>query len=149
MYSSMHRCNNIPGSYKQMLHQHNPPVHMCKHGTHAGEDSKMVVSKPTSIWYIATRSRESSIEVVWRIVDFCFHERCPTVVHFMSVHVGNNQSVYFTEDNLHERANEPQCENPLCNMSKGTSEVEVLQLSRASRHKTSTHQGYVMLQDCV
>ena len=48
----------------------------------------------------------SSNEAIWRILDFSIHERYPTVVH-LSVHLENGQRVYFTEDNLHERVNEP------------------------------------------
>jgi hypothetical protein len=48
----------------------------------------------------------SSNEAVWRILDFPIHERYPTVVH-LAVHLENGQRVYFTEDNVHERVNEP------------------------------------------
>jgi len=48
----------------------------------------------------------SSNEAVWRILDFPIHERHPTVMH-LAVHLKNGQRVYFTEDNLHERVNEP------------------------------------------
>ena len=48
----------------------------------------------------------SSNEAVWRILDFPIHERRPTVEH-LAVHLENGQRVYFTEDNLHERMNEP------------------------------------------
>ena len=48
----------------------------------------------------------SSNEAVWRILDFPIHERHPTVVH-LALHLENGQRVYFTEDNLHERVNEP------------------------------------------
>ena len=48
----------------------------------------------------------SSNEAVWRILDFPIHERHPTVVH-LAVHLENGQRVFFTEDNLHERVNEP------------------------------------------
>ena len=39
-------------------------------------------------------------------LDFPIHERHPTVVH-LAVHLENGQRVYFTEDNLHDRVNEP------------------------------------------
>ena len=48
----------------------------------------------------------SSNEAIWRILDFSIHERYPTFVH-LSVHLENGQRAYCTEDNLHERANEP------------------------------------------
>jgi hypothetical protein len=48
----------------------------------------------------------SSNEAVWRILDFPIHERYPTVVH-LAVHLENGQRVYFTEDNVRERVNEP------------------------------------------
>ena len=48
----------------------------------------------------------SSNEVVWRILNFPIHERSPTVVH-LAVHLENGQRVYFTEDNVLERVNEP------------------------------------------
>ncbi|CAF1544942.1 unnamed protein product [Adineta ricciae] len=48
----------------------------------------------------------SSNEAVWRILSFPIHERYPTVVH-LAVHLENGQCVYFTEDNVHERVNEP------------------------------------------
>ncbi|CAF1021035.1 unnamed protein product [Adineta steineri] len=48
----------------------------------------------------------SSNEAIWRILDFPIHERSPTVVH-LAVHLENGQRVFFTEDNVHERVNEP------------------------------------------
>ena len=48
----------------------------------------------------------SSNEAVWRILDFPIHERYPTVVH-LAVHLENGQRVYFTEENVHDRVNEP------------------------------------------
>jgi len=48
----------------------------------------------------------SSNEAVWRILDFPIHERHPTVIH-LAVHLENGQRVYFTQDNLHERVNDP------------------------------------------
>uniref|UniRef100_A0A1U7XF28 Uncharacterized protein LOC104236095 n=1 Tax=Nicotiana sylvestris TaxID=4096 RepID=A0A1U7XF28_NICSY len=45
----------------------------------------------------------SSNEAVWRILSFPIHERYPTVVH-LAVHLENGQRVYFTADNLRERA---------------------------------------------
>jgi hypothetical protein len=48
----------------------------------------------------------SSNEAVWRILDFPIHERYPTVVH-LAVHLENGQRVYFTEENVHEKVNEP------------------------------------------
>ena len=48
----------------------------------------------------------SSNEAVWRILNFSIHERFPTVMH-LSVHLENGQRVYFTEDNLHDRVDEP------------------------------------------
>jgi hypothetical protein len=48
----------------------------------------------------------SSNEAVWRILDFPIHERYPTVVH-LAVHLENGQRIYFTEDNVHEKVNEP------------------------------------------
>ncbi|CAM4795143.1 unnamed protein product, partial [Rotaria magnacalcarata] len=44
----------------------------------------------------------SSNEAAWRILDFPIHERYPTVVH-----LENGQHIYFTEDNVHEKVNEP------------------------------------------
>lgn len=48
----------------------------------------------------------SSNEAVCCIFDFSIHERYPTVVH-LAVYLENVQRVYFTEDNLHDRVNEP------------------------------------------
>lgn len=48
----------------------------------------------------------SSNEAIWRILDFPIHERHPTVVH-LAVHLENGQRIYFTEDNIHEKVNEP------------------------------------------
>ena len=48
----------------------------------------------------------SSNEAVWRILDFPIHERHPTVVH-LAVHLENGQRVYFTEDNVQQKINEP------------------------------------------
>ena len=51
-------------------------------------------------WYI------SSNEAVWRILSFPIHERHPTVVH-LAVHLENGQRVYFTTENVLERAATP------------------------------------------
>lgn len=48
----------------------------------------------------------SSNEAVWRILGFSIHERHPTVVH-LSVHLENGQRVYFTEENVQQRAEHP------------------------------------------
>lgn len=48
----------------------------------------------------------SSNEAVWRILAFPIHERYPTVVH-LSVHLENGQRVYFTTENVLERAAQP------------------------------------------
>ncbi|CAF4346029.1 unnamed protein product, partial [Rotaria magnacalcarata] len=48
----------------------------------------------------------SSNEAVWRVLGFAIHERYPTVVH-LAVHLENGQRIYFTEDNVHEKVNEP------------------------------------------
>ena len=48
----------------------------------------------------------SSNEALWRILDFSIHERYPTVVH-LAVHLENGQRIYFTDDNLQRRINEP------------------------------------------
>ena len=48
----------------------------------------------------------SSNKAVWRIFNFQIHERYPMMMH-LSVHLENGQRVYFTEDNLHDRVDEP------------------------------------------
>lgn len=48
----------------------------------------------------------SSNEAVWRIFSFPIHERYPTVVH-LAVHLENGQRVYFTAENVIERAAQP------------------------------------------
>jgi hypothetical protein len=48
----------------------------------------------------------SSNEAVWRILNFCIHDRHPTVVH-LNVHLENGQRVYFPAENYLERAAEP------------------------------------------
>ncbi|KAF8787458.1 Minor histocompatibility antigen H13 like protein [Argiope bruennichi] len=48
----------------------------------------------------------SSNEAVWRILGFSIHERHPNVVH-LSVHLDNGQRVYFTEENVLERVQDP------------------------------------------
>ena len=45
----------------------------------------------------------SSNEEVWRILNFVFNERHPTVVH-LAVHLENGQRVYFTEKNAPKRS---------------------------------------------
>ncbi|UYV80385.1 hypothetical protein LAZ67_19000038 [Cordylochernes scorpioides] len=47
-----------------------------------------------------------SNEAVWRILSFSIHERYPTVVH-LAVHLENGQRVYFTAENVRERAASP------------------------------------------
>ncbi|GBL69571.1 hypothetical protein AVEN_32799-1 [Araneus ventricosus] len=49
----------------------------------------------------------NSNEAVWRILRFPIHDRYTTVVH-LSVHLENCRRVYFTSDNAHERATQPQ-----------------------------------------
>ncbi|XP_031333941.1 uncharacterized protein LOC116163953 [Photinus pyralis] len=48
----------------------------------------------------------SSNEAIWRIFAFPIHERYPTVVH-LAVHLENGQRVYFTTENVFERAAQP------------------------------------------
>ena len=48
----------------------------------------------------------STNEAVWRILGFPIHDRHPSVMH-LDVHLENGQRVYFTEDNVHERASSP------------------------------------------
>lgn len=48
----------------------------------------------------------SSNEAIWRILSFSIHERHPTVVH-LAVHLENGQRVYFTTENVLERAARP------------------------------------------
>ena len=48
----------------------------------------------------------SSNEAVWRILSFPIHDRHPTVVH-LAVHLENGQRVYFTRENVYERALSP------------------------------------------
>lgn len=48
----------------------------------------------------------SSNEAIWRIFSFAIHERHPTVVH-LAVHLKNGQRVYFTSNNVVQRAERP------------------------------------------
>lgn len=48
----------------------------------------------------------SSNEAVWRILSFPMHDRHPTVVR-LAVHLENGQRVYFTADNVQQRAASP------------------------------------------
>ncbi|XP_054287893.1 uncharacterized protein LOC129003620 [Macrosteles quadrilineatus] len=48
----------------------------------------------------------SSNEAAWRIFGFPVHERKPTVTH-LSVHLENGQRVYFNEENMNERLQNP------------------------------------------
>jgi hypothetical protein len=50
----------------------------------------------------------SSNEAVWRILSFPIHERHPPVVH-LAVHVKDGQSVCFTMENIHTKANYFNC----------------------------------------
>uniref|UniRef100_A0A2S2R448 Uncharacterized protein n=1 Tax=Sipha flava TaxID=143950 RepID=A0A2S2R448_9HEMI len=45
----------------------------------------------------------SSSEAIWRIFSFPIHEREPSVQH-LAVHLENGQRVYFTEENILQRA---------------------------------------------
>ncbi|XP_025419167.1 uncharacterized protein LOC112689599 [Sipha flava] len=45
----------------------------------------------------------SSSEAIWRIFSFPIHEREPSVQH-LAVHFENSQRVYFTEENIFQRA---------------------------------------------
>ena len=44
----------------------------------------------------------SSNEAVWIILNFQIHERYPTAVH-LSVHLENEQRVYFNQENIHQQ----------------------------------------------
>ncbi|XP_054710754.1 uncharacterized protein LOC129220340 [Uloborus diversus] len=48
----------------------------------------------------------SSNEAIWHIFSFPIHERDPSVQH-LAVHLENGQRVYFTEENILQRALEP------------------------------------------
>jgi ATP-dependent DNA helicase PIF1 len=48
----------------------------------------------------------SSNEAMWRIFSFAIHERHPIVVH-LAVHLENGQRVYFTAENVLQRADRP------------------------------------------
>ncbi|XP_050338246.1 uncharacterized protein LOC126764622 [Bactrocera neohumeralis] len=48
----------------------------------------------------------SSNEAIWRIFAFPLHERHPVVVH-LAVHLENGQRVYFTTENIQQRAAQP------------------------------------------
>lgn len=48
----------------------------------------------------------SSNEAVWRILSFPMHERHPAVIH-LAVHLENGQRVYFTAQNVQQRADQP------------------------------------------
>ena len=48
----------------------------------------------------------STSEATWRIFSFPIHERFPPIIH-LDVHLENGQRVYFREDHLHERIENP------------------------------------------
>lgn len=48
----------------------------------------------------------SSSEAVWRILGFNIHDRYPAITH-LDVHLENGQRVYFTEQNIAERLENP------------------------------------------
>ncbi|GFQ70197.1 helitron_like_N domain-containing protein [Trichonephila clavata] len=48
----------------------------------------------------------SSNEAAWRIFSFPMHERNPAVIH-LSIHLENGQCVYFTDENVLQRALNP------------------------------------------
>jgi len=48
----------------------------------------------------------SGCQAMWRIFSFPIHERYPTIVH-MTVHLKNDQSVYFTTENVLQRVEIP------------------------------------------
>ncbi len=48
----------------------------------------------------------SSNEAIWRILSFPIHHREPAIQH-LAVHLENGQRVYFTEENILQRAFEP------------------------------------------
>lgn len=48
----------------------------------------------------------SSNEAVWRILSFPIHDRYPVVIH-LAVHLENGQRVYFTAENVQQRAARP------------------------------------------
>ncbi|XP_050339716.1 uncharacterized protein LOC126766058 [Bactrocera neohumeralis] len=48
----------------------------------------------------------STNEALWRIFSFPIHERFPAVVH-LAVHLENGQRVYFTNENVLQRAEQP------------------------------------------
>ena len=52
------------------------------------------------------RRYTSSNKAMWHIFSFLIHERHPTVVH-LAVHLENGQRVYFTTENVLQRAERP------------------------------------------
>ncbi|XP_063929859.1 uncharacterized protein LOC135142123 [Zophobas morio] len=48
----------------------------------------------------------SSSEAFWRIFQFPIHERFPAIVH-LAVHLENGQRIYFNNENLQDRVNNP------------------------------------------
>lgn len=48
----------------------------------------------------------SSDEAVWRLLHFPMHERFPNVVH-LHIHLENGQRIYFNEENMQQRVDDP------------------------------------------
>ncbi|KAL7295112.1 hypothetical protein TKK_0011579 [Trichogramma kaykai] len=92
-------CNSVK-SIKYICKYVNKGSDMAVFGIGAATEAHDEIKQYESGRYI------SSNEAVWRILAFPIHERHPTVIH-LAVHLENGQRVYFTMQNVRERALAP------------------------------------------
>ncbi|XP_067939446.1 uncharacterized protein [Watersipora subatra] len=81
--------------------------YICKY-IHKGSDQAAFVIENSrdEVTIFQTGRYISSNEAVWRILGLPVHQRHPSVTH-LSVHLENGQRVYFNEENIKQRAQEP------------------------------------------
>ncbi|KAL4103830.1 hypothetical protein QTP88_019165 [Uroleucon formosanum] len=82
--------------------------YICKYINKGSDQATFSVEKQSKDEITSYQSGRyvSSSEAVWRILSFPIHERYPSVFH-LSVHLENDQRVYFTTNNVTENISKP------------------------------------------
>lgn len=80
--------------------------YICKYVNKGSDQATFAIENLDEVARYETGRYLSSSEAAWRIFRFPIHERYPSVVH-LSVHLENGQRLYFNENNVIERINNP------------------------------------------
>ncbi|CAI6372311.1 unnamed protein product [Macrosiphum euphorbiae] len=75
---------------------------------HKGSDQAMftIENKKDEIEDYQSGRYINSNEAIWRILGFPIHDRYPSIFH-LSVHLENGQRVYFSDENIEKKAQQP------------------------------------------